>query len=232
MDVFVIPTGHDRYELYCETVIVPADPAAPGGGLVARWRARINAYLRAAEERRQRGGPVGAEGSWRERLQDRIMAWVAERVAEQRLLWNLQRELAVTMAHPDDITADQAQILVRRILQRDYERHRRWMVIDGVAFVLSFVLLGPLFLIIPGVANLPALYFGFRVVGHWFSQRGAAAGLHRVSWQGVPSPRLTELRALLDVAPRARDARLREIAGHLRLQHLATFFDRVAMRPA
>jgi hypothetical protein len=232
VDVFVIPTGHDRYELYCETVIVPADPAAPGGGLVARWRHRIEAYLKAAEERRQRGQPLDSGGSWRERVQDRIMAWVAERVAEQRLLWNLQRELVVTMAHPDDVTADQAQEVVHRILRRDLERHRRWMVIDGIAFIVSFVVLGPLFLIIPGIANLPALYFGFRVAGHWFSQRGAGAGLRRVTWQSVPSARLTELRALIGVAPRARDARLREIAGQLRLQHLATFFDRVAVRHA
>ncbi|MGE0445064.1 MAG: hypothetical protein AB7P99_07530 [Vicinamibacterales bacterium] len=232
MDVFVIPTGHDRYELYCETVIVPADAAAPGGGLVARWRDKVNAYLRSAEERRQRGAPIGTTGTWRERLQDRILAWVAERIAEQRLLWNLQRETAVTLAHPDDITAEQAQTLVRRILQRDYERHRRWVVIDGIALVLSVVVLGPLFLIIPGVANLPALYFGFRVAGHWFSLRGATAGLRRVTWRSEPSPRLTELRALLGVTPRARDARLHEIAGHLRLQHLATFFDRVAVRHA
>ena len=59
------------------------------------------------------------------------MAWVAERIAEQRLLWSLRHETAVTAAHPSDMTFEQVETLIRRVLQRDYERHRRWLVIDS-----------------------------------------------------------------------------------------------------
>ena len=119
--------------------------------------------------------------------------------------------------------------LVKLVLQRDYERHRRWVVIDGILFLLTFVLLGPLFLLIPGVANLPALYFGFRTVGHWFSMRGASQGVHRVRWTGRPCPPLTELRELAVLEPEVREQRIHDISTRLRLQHLSTFYERVAV---
>ena len=55
------------------------------------------------------------------------MAWVAERIAEQRLLWNLRRESAVVAAYPQDLRFDQALALIRRTLQRDCTRHRVWL---------------------------------------------------------------------------------------------------------
>jgi hypothetical protein len=103
------------------------------------------------------------------------------------------------------------------------------MFIDGVLFVLTFVLLGPLFLLVPGVANLPAAYFAFRTVGHLLSMRGAAQGLHRVEWTSRPCPPLTELRELAVLEPEVRHERLHDISCRLRLQHLCSFFDRVAI---
>ena len=35
------------------------------------------------------------------------MAWVVERIAEQRLLWNLRGQTTATVAHPSDMTFDQ-----------------------------------------------------------------------------------------------------------------------------
>jgi hypothetical protein len=157
------------------------------------------------------------------------MAWVAERVAEQHLLWSLRGQTTAVAAYPHDMTFDQVQVLIRRTLQRDYERHRNWTVIDGLLFLVSFVLLGPLFLLIPGIANLPALYFGFRTIMHVLSMRGAAHGLHHVTWTGRPCPPLGELRDVVALEAPARTARLDEIAGRLRLQHLTTFFERVCI---
>ena len=234
MDVFVIPVGRDRYELYCEQPDEESmtDPPPPSG-LIGRLRHRLTTTIRAAEERRHRehvadDEPKGMFG----RLQDRMMSWVVERIAEQRLLWNLRSHTAATAAYPQDMTFDQVLAVIRAGLQRDYDRHKRWMIVDGILFLVTFVLLGPLFLLVPGVANLPALYFGFRVIGHWLSMRGASQGLHRVQWSGRPCPPLGELRDVTSLEPQARDQRVQDIAARLRLQHLATFFDRVALSQA
>lgn len=241
MDVFVIPLGAGRYALYCEPT-APAESDVAGAdapeGLIGRVRERFAGLVRAAEERHHRRSAPAAHGgdtpraSWLARQQDRIFGWVAQRVAEQRLLWNLRGHTAAVVAHPQDMTFEQVMALVRRILERDYSRHRLWTVLDGIAFVVTFILLGPFFLLVPGVANIPALYFGFRAIGHWLSMRGAAQGLHRVTWSGRPCPPLTELRDVAGLAPGDRDARVHDIAARLRLQHLSTFVESVSLRHA
>lgn len=235
MDVFVIPIGRDRYELYCEP---PADAEAaaeslPAKGLIGRLGHRFGVLLRAAEEgqHRRRGTHTAIDGTEStvgplKALQDRIFGWVAQRIAEQRLLWNLRRQTSAVAAHPQDMTFDQVLTLIRRTLQRDYERHRVWLVVDTLGLMAS----GPLALV-PG-PNVLAYYFAFRVVGHWLSMRGAAQGLHRVSWSGRPCPPLTELRDVAMLEPPVRDARIDDVAARLRLQHLSTFFERVALRHA
>jgi hypothetical protein len=151
------------------------------------------------------------------------MAWVAERIAEQRLLWNLRGKTAVTAMHPDDLTFDQVQTLVHRILQRDYDRHKIWLVVDSILFVASGV-----FFFVPG-PNLVAYYFGFRLVGHWLSMRGASQGLHVVSWSGRPCPPLTDLRRVAAMHPGEREQEVHAIAERLRLHRFSTFFERVAL---
>lgn len=233
MDVFVIPIGPERYELYGEQPAEEDDLGEPPSGLIARLRQKVSAAIRAAEERRHRKHPTHEEPKgFIGRTQDRMMAWAVERMAEQKLLWSLRGETSATIAHPQDMTFDEVLTLVRQILLRDYERHRRWMVTDGILFVVTFVVLSPLFILIPGVANLPALYFGFRTVGHWLSMRGAAQGLHRVHWIGRPCPPLGELRDLATLEPQVRHERIHDVASRLRLQHLSTFFERVAIIPS
>ena len=230
MDVFVIPVGRDRYELYCESSLDDGEASdAPATGIIGRMRERFWTMLKAAEYRQRHRDEVEEPKGWMGRMHERVLAWMVERIAEQRLLWNLRSATAATLAHPQDMEFEQVLSIARAHLKHDYERHRRWTVIDGVLFVLSFVLLGPLFLLIPGVANLPALYFGFRVVGHWLSMRGARQGLRNVQFVSRPCPPLTELRALVDLEPSAREQRVHDIAGRLRLPHLATFFERVAI---
>jgi hypothetical protein len=112
------------------------------------------------------------------------------------------------------------------MLQRDYERHRRWLVVDSLLLVVSGI-----FMIVPG-PNLLAYYFLFRAGGHFLSMRGAAQGLHRVAWTGRPCPPLAELRDVITLEPGARDARVHDVAARLRLQHFSTFFERVAVRHA
>lgn len=225
MDVFVIPIGRDRYELYCEPS-ADSDPDAEGvvaTGVLGRLRHRFSVMLRAAEEgHRERP----SDRSWLGRLQDRALCWVAQRIAEQRLLWNLRRQTTAVAVHPPDLTFDQVMTLVRSTLQRDYERHRIWLVIDTIFLIISGLLA-----LVPG-PNMVAYYFAFRVFGHWLSMRGAVQGLQRVAWSGRPCAPLNELRDVAQMESAAREARVHDIASRLRLPNLRTFFERVAVRHA
>jgi hypothetical protein len=233
MDVFVIPVGRDRYELYCESASHLRETGdEPKGGLFGRLWGRFSALLHAAEDQYRRGDVRHEATSLRGKLQDRALAWMAQRIAEQRLLWNLRGETTAIASYPQDMDFDQVLVLIRRTLQHDYDRHRKWMIIDGILFAVTGILLGPLFLLVPGIANLPAAYFGFRFFGHWLSMRGAGQGLHHVTWTGKPCPPLSELRDVVMLEAPARSARVHDIAARLRLQHLSTFFDRVTLRHA
>ncbi len=227
MDVFLVPLGRDRYELYSEQPVeLDPDADAPSPGIIGRSLQRFSALLRAAEEREQARVVDEPKKGWLGRLNDRFLAWVVERVAEQRLLWNLRGKTTAVVLYPEDMLFDQVMTLVRTGLQRDYERHRMWLAIDFLGMAAS-VLLVP----IPG-PNVIGLYFTFRVGGHFLSMRGAAQGLHRISWSGRPCTPLGELRDVVALEQPARDERIQDIASRLRLQHLSTFFERMAVRPA
>ena len=230
MDVFVIPVGREHYELYCEPSVdaeIVSDADTPGA-FIARLRQRFSDMLRATEERqrRRREGDPEETRTRLGRLQDVAFGWMAQRIAEQRLLWNLRRHTAAVAVHPQDMSFDQVMTLIRRTLQRDWERHRRWMAIDTLGLIVSIPIT-----IVPG-PNILWWYFAFRVVGHWLSLRGAAQGLRKVSWTGRPCPPLTELRDAMSLESSAREARLHDIAAELRLPHLTSFVERVAVRHA
>ena len=98
--VFLVPLGGQRYELYCERHHTGPDEAPAGGGWFAGLRQKFSTMLQQAEE--EEAAPPSA-GLWA-RLQARMMAWVAERVAEQRLLWRLRGKAHVVASHPDDVS--------------------------------------------------------------------------------------------------------------------------------
>lgn len=231
MDVFLIPVARDRYELYCESSVEQADQdgdveSLPRTGLLGRLRQRFTYMLRAAEERYRRDAAPDQSRSWLGRLQERSLGWVAQRIVEQRLLWNLRRQTTSVVVHAPELAFDQVLTIVRTALQRDYDRHRLWLVIDTLGLIVSTPIA-----LVPG-PNLLAYYFAFRVVGHWLSMRGAAQGIWRVSWSGRPCPPLTELRDVVLLESEARDARVHDIASRLRLPHLSTFLQRMTVRHA
>jgi hypothetical protein len=84
-------------------------------------------------------------------------------------------------------------------------------------------------ILIPG-PNFLGYYFAFRVVGHFFSVRGAKRGLNGVSWANTPSPPLADLRLALDLDPVARLERVERVASALHLDHLPSFFQRITVR--
>ncbi len=237
MDVFLVPVDRDAYELYCEHVDEPEAPEPeppPAIGLFARgkaWiygffrslKARFHAVLVEAERERRREVVARPEGSLMARVKRRCMRWLAESIAEQRLLWNLRRHVEATLHHPDDMSGDASLDLMRRQLARDFDKHRFWLAIDSVLMVLSGLLI-----LVPG-PNIIGYYFAFRVVGHFFSVRGARNGLNKVAWTTVASAPLSDLRFALSLDAAGRLRQAEEVAVRLQLDHLATFFQRTAV---
>jgi hypothetical protein len=114
--------------------------------------------------------------------------------------------------------------IARRALQKDYERHRVWLVVDLVLLAGSGVLA-----LVPG-PNVLAYYFAFRVVGHWLSMRGARHGLDRSRWMGRACPILTQLRGVSDLPAGDRTARIQEAASQLGVERLPRFVERMRHR--
>jgi hypothetical protein len=223
MDVYLVPVGVERYELYCE---VPDDPDAPEEeqptGFFRRLKARFTAMLAEAERERHQARHERPRGGWASRVKAKSMRWVAESIAEQRLLWHLRRQAHACLFYPDDLDESGAIASLRRQLGRDFEKHRFWLIVDSLGFVAS----GLLFLI-PG-PNVIAYYFAFRIVGHYLSLRGARQGLDSVIWTHEQSAPLAELRRAIGLEADERTRRVHDIADALNLEHLATFFERTA----
>jgi hypothetical protein len=227
MDVFLVPVAPDRYELYCEE---PDEPEAASGagtprpGFFRRLMLRFREQLAEAERARRHGPQPGdLRPSFLGRLKARTLRWIAESIAEQRLLWQLRGKDAVRLVYPADLSELQARELLKRSLQRDWERHRFWLVIDGLGAAASALLI-----LVPG-PNFIGYYFVFRIVGHYLSLRGARQGLAIVTWTTEASDPLAALRTMVGETPDAREDRVREVAAALRLEHLASFFQRSAI---
>ncbi len=227
MDVFLVPLGVERHELYCEPsdddeTAAGAEASAPG--FFARMRRRFTEMLHAAEAARARRarGDHDPIDTWWERTRARVLAKVADAVAEQRLLWHLRHHTTACLHHPTDMTAERALAIMRASMIRDRDRHVRWLVIDA----LLMLVLGVGLFFVPG-PNVIGYYFAFRVVGHYLSRKGATHGLDVVTWTTVPCDPLIELRDALKLAPVQREARIDAIAERLRLPRLSLFVNRI-----
>jgi len=218
--IYLVPVGARRFELYSEPPDEPDGAASaqrPGGRhrLTHRLHLKWHDAVRAAR-RDSAGAALFA------RLRNATIRRTAEAIAEQRTLWMLRHARHVTMVHPSDQSAAQAAAIRDRILTRSSTHHVRWLAFDGVALVVSGVLV-----VIPG-PNLIAYYFAFRVIGHYFSWRGARRAA-RAAWDLRSEPALAELGSLADLPREARASRVDAIAARLRLPSLAAFFDRTAV---
>jgi hypothetical protein len=225
MDVFLVPTGAARHELYCEMPLAPPPAEGPPGTLWGRLTDWFRRTLAEAEAERQREGTSDPPPD-RGRLSRFIRRQIAEAVAEQRLLWHLRQQTSGRLVHPDDLSSSQALAITQAQLAADFAKHRRWCVIDGLIAAIT----GPALFFVPG-PNLVSWYFAFRAVGHYFSMRGADAG-RRLPWELVPTPHLTSLRTLFALDPTTRCSRLDEIARALGLDRLTMFVERVAAGPS
>jgi len=227
VDVFLVPVATDRYELYCEEPDDPEDAADgdPPPGFFRRMIHRVRQMMAEAERDRHSGGPQPGDApvGFLGRLKARTMRWAAEWIAEQRLLWQLRGKDAVCLVYPDDITEAQGRQLLKRSLQRDWERHRFWLAIDSVGLIGSAALI-----LVPG-PNFLGYYFLVRTAGHYLSLRGARQGLVKVTWSVQPNPELAALRGMVNQSREQREDRVHAIAHTLGLEHFASFFQRSAI---
>lgn len=229
MDVFLIPTStSDEYELYYEAPDTDAEETEEARGFfgkrLQRIRRRFSAMLAEAEEwrhKRDLGEAPPARGLL-SKAKHKVMGFIVERIAEQRLLWHMRTTVTVCAQIPGDLTEQDADTIIRGMLKKDHDHHFKWIWIDLVLLILTAPLM-----VIPG-PNVPGFYFTFQVVGHFLSWQGAKRGLGQVQWTIKPNPALTELRALLAPTVPHRTRRIHELAERLRLQHFATFFEEVA----
>jgi hypothetical protein len=132
--------------------------------------------------------------------------------------------MSARLFHPDDLPPASATERTRLSLSADRDKHRRWVIIDGLLTLAS----APIALL-PG-PNFLAYYFIFRTVGHYLSMRGAQQGLDCVTWTAVPSVHLTELRAALPLDKPSRSRRIHEIAAALGLDELGMFVESMMER--
>lgn len=222
MDVYLVPLGTSRYELYCE-VGDHADAPALGDdtGWVARFEDKFRAMMQAIDRRSRE-----SSGSFWARVRNRGLAWLAERVAEQRLLWQLRLHREATLHFPSDMPEAAAQAYMLQSFRADLRRHWAWLAANGVLLALAGLLT-----VIPG-PNVVAFYFAFRVVGHYMSIRGARHALSDVLWATVPSEPLAEVRRALALDPASRAVALSRLAAQLSLEKLAPFVERMLLRGA
>jgi hypothetical protein len=227
VNVFLIPLSPGRFEPYYERddgEDAAATEQAPQG-FIGRMRARFSAMVAEAEEAqhsRRHEAPTSTLG----RFQRKLMGWVAERVAEQRLLWKLRSIDEAALHIPDDQDDAAALATFRDGLRKDGDRHRRLLALHSLGLLAS----AP-FVVIPG-PNIFGYFFTFTVVGHFLAFRGARRGLSAVRWSVRPTPLLTELgRAVCAPVP-GRYTLIHEAAERLQLPHLARFVERMCPPPA
>ena len=153
-----------------------------------------------------------------------FLSWMAERIVEQRLLWTLRKQTAAVVVYPSDMDFEAVLAHLHREFQRDFERHRFWLVLDTIGMIVSWPLT-----VIPG-PNVLLFYFMFRVGGHWLSMRGARQGLGHVTWTGHPSEELVELRGAVGPDGRIRHDLIQHVAESLHLRKLPAFFERMTAK--
>jgi len=85
--------------------------------------------------------------------------------------------------------------------------------------------------LVPG-PNVVAYYFGFRLVGHYLSRRGAVHALTEISWSVCPRAQLSRLRQAIALGGLDREREVHQVASELHLPHLAKFFERTSAKTA
>lgn len=220
LNVFLVPVGANSYECYYEAV-EEEDTDEPGEGFLARLLRKFNEQLKEAERARHEA-PIERPKTFLGRMQQRSLRWIAERRAEQRLLWHLRKAHSATLHVPADMPANQADTVMRASMKRDADRHRTLLIPHTLALVASAAVA-----VVPGPNVLAYLLF-FTAGGHFLSWRGAVNALHKVQWTIEPNPALTDLHAAFALEPEARHRMIVDVSQRLHMPRMARFVERMA----
>ena len=121
MDVYLVPISRDSFECYYEAPDDEVPEPIEGQGLFGRIKTRFQAQLREAEEARHQAAPEVPKTLFG-RLHKRSLRWIAERIAEQRLLWHLRSADAATLYIASDLETVAAENMMRVAMTRDDPR--------------------------------------------------------------------------------------------------------------
>lgn len=221
MDVYLVPVGPEEFECYYEAPEQEeTDEPVEGRGFFARMRAKFNTQLKEAEEARHQKA-IEEPATFLGRMQKRSMRWIAERVAEQRLLWHLRKVDTATLHAPDDLPADRAESTMRAGLKWDADHHRNRLILHSLALIIAVPVA-----LLPG-PNVVGYLFTFTVVGHYLAWRGAVRGLHQITWTIVPSAPLADVRRAFSFGDAARHSAIHDAAVRLHLPRMARFVEQM-----
>jgi hypothetical protein len=204
MDVYLVAVGPDRYECYYEAAEQEeTDEPVEGRGFFARMRAKFNEQLKDAEHARHQKA-------------------IAERIAEQRLLWHLRKVDTATLHAPADLPAVEAEKIMRANLKWDADHHRNRLILHTLALIVAVPVA-----LVPG-PNVLGYLFTFTVVGHFLAWRGAVKGLHQIAWTVAPDPALSDLRRAFSLDADARHRVISDVAHRLHMPKMARFVEQMA----
>jgi hypothetical protein len=221
LNVYLVPIARDRYECYyeAEDVQEPIDPAEQG--FFAGIRRRFNEQLKEAEEARHQKA-IEEPTSFFGRMHKRIMRLIAERIAEQRLLWHLRTAQCATLHASADLLPQDAEWLMREAMKRDADFHRNRLIPHTLLLILSAAVA-----VVPG-PNVLGYLFTFTAVGHLLAWRGAVNALSSVAWTVTSNPALTDLRHAFSLDADTRHRLIKEVAKRLHMPKMALFVERMA----
>jgi hypothetical protein len=221
MNVYLVPIGPDRWECYYEAIDAD-DDVERGKGFFAGLRYRFHQQLKEAENARHQAA-IEEPKTILGRIHKRSMAWIAERIAEQRLLWHLRRATTATLHVPSDLAPADGERVMREIMKRDADRHRNRLIPHTLLLILSAAVA-----LVPG-PNVLGYLFTFTVVGHFLAWRGAVNGLHGVAWTVQPDPALSELRRAFSLDVTERHRVIKDVAQRLHMPKMARFVEQMSM---
>ena len=152
------------------------------------------------------------------------MRWIAERIAEQRLLWHLRTADTATL---HILGRPAARSRPNAIMREQHEARRRSSSQSADPALAGADRCPAAVALVPG-PNVLGYLFTFTVVGHFLVWRGAVHALHRVAWTIAPNPALTELRRAFSLDADARHRVIREVAHRLHMPRMARFVEQMA----
>ena len=220
MDVYLIPIGRDRFECYYEAEEQEELEEPAGQGFFARLRAKFNEQLKEAERARHQR-TIEEPKTFLGRMKKRSMRWIAERIADQRLLWRLRKVDAAILHTPEDLQNAEADAIMRGAMKREADHHRNRLILHSLALIAAVPVA-----LVPG-PNVLGYLFTFTVVGHYLAWRGAVRGLHQIAWTIKPNAALTELRRAFSLDDASRHRLILEVSHRLHLPKMARFVEQM-----